>query len=134
MKDFLQSWSEDLCSSSPLSLRATVEVLGERSADIGPRSEKAKVRVVAHPADRFEVVNKMSKTEALDRLGHPEAVVFGILDVLMVSMTAPLRNVRLVLDQVEFDPIRSSAMAFRQAGRDAGRKIVEEWKKSPATY
>jgi hypothetical protein len=33
--------------------------------------------------------------------------------------------VRIMIEEAEYHDIHSSPMAFRQAGRDAGRKIIE---------
>jgi hypothetical protein len=57
--------------------------------------------------------------------GYLDWVVFGLLDVLMLSESAPLKNIRIILEKTEIDAVNSSCMAFRHAGRDAGRKLLQ---------
>jgi hypothetical protein len=101
-----------------------VIVTGERDHHLGPRWEFAKLTIVAEPAERFEIVNEVRMTPELEALRFPEWAIYGVLDVLMVAGSAPLTGVRLTLKDAGWNPVDSSAMAFRQAGRDAGRKIA----------
>ena len=79
---------------------------------------------MAEPAERFEVVNEVQAQRGLEALRFPECAIFGVLDILMVSESAPVASVRLTLKDALWDPTDTTAMAFRQAGRDAGRKIL----------
>jgi hypothetical protein len=80
------------------------------------------------PADRFELVDRVPCGPAIDALGigWPRAVVFGLLDILMTMESHPLYNVRVTLTDAAYHHTDSTEIALREAGRDAGRKIVEE--------
>lgn len=80
--------------------------------------------MVAEPTEQFEVITEVKMTPELEALRFPESVIYGVLDVLMVAGPAPLAGVRLRLKDADWDPVDTSAMAFPQAGRDAGRKIA----------
>jgi hypothetical protein len=130
MKDYLGLWNKKLLEQCSFSVDRSVTVVGERDQHLGPRWEKAKVQVTVEPSMVFEVVNAVHDDKELQKFGYPDWVVFGLLDVLMVAFSAPVRNVRIILEKAEYDPVLSSAMAFRQAGRDAGRKIIQALNKS----
>jgi Elongation factor G, domain IV len=125
MSEHLRKWADGLLTARPWPLSQRVTVVGERDAHLGPRLEFARVRISIEPAAQFEVVELTEPSEELRMLGYPESVVLGVLDILMVALSAPVKGVRIVLEEAEYDPIDSSPLAFRQAGRDAGRKVVE---------
>jgi hypothetical protein len=125
MSDYLKLWADELLKRSSFTPKSKIAVVGERNQHLGPRFEFAKVQLSVEPASRFEVVDAVVPNEELRQLGYPDWVVFGLLDVLMVAKSAPLTNVRVVLEKVEHHPVDSSPMAFRHAGRDAGHKIIE---------
>ncbi len=131
MKDFPRIWAEALLSARPMPLLQSVTVVGERDAHLGPRLEFARVKISVEPANKLEVVDAAQTNEEMRNLGYPDSVVLGILDILMVALSAPVRAVRIVLEEVEYDPISSSPMAFRQAGRDAGRKVIKAMSEAP---
>lgn len=109
-------------------LTRPVTVLGRRNRQFGPRGEFAKVQLTLNPAPRFEVVDKVEERAELERLGAgwPDAAIFGLLDVLMFAEPGPLHSVSVVLELVWYHEVDSSMMAFRYAGQDAGRKVVED--------
>jgi hypothetical protein len=125
MKDYLRLWAEGFLELSPGYIKHRVSVVGERNQVLGPRIEAAKFNVTVEPSETFEVVNLVPETEVLKGAGFPDWAIFGILDVLLVADFGPLREVRIILEEVGYDEISSSPMAFRQAGRDAGRKIMK---------
>jgi hypothetical protein len=95
---------------------------------IGPRGEFAKVQMTLTPAPSFEVIDDVAERAELERLGveWPDPVIFGLLDVLMLAEPGPLHKVSVVLELVWYHEVDSSVMAFRHAGQDAGRKIIED--------
>lgn len=132
MKDYLKLWAEGLLGGSPLPIRSRITVTGERNQHLGPRWEFAKVRVSVEPAPSFEVVDAVPDNEELRQLGYLDWAVLGLLDVLMVAESAPLISLRVILMNAEHHRVDSSPMAFRHAGRDAGRQIIEALKKGSA--
>lgn len=125
MTDYLKLWADGLLKRRSLTLKSKITVVGERNQHLGPRFEFAKVQITVEPAPSFEVVDIVPGNEELRQLGYPDWAVFGLLDVLIVAESSPLTNIRVILEKVEHHPVDSSQMAFRQAGRDAGRKIMQ---------
>jgi len=125
MKDYLTLWADGLIKQNPLPLRKTITVTGERNQHLGPIWQKATVQLKVEPASSFEVIDAVPVDAELHSFGYPDWVVLGLLDVLMVAFSAPLKTLRVILEKAEYDPVDSSPAAFRQAGRDAGRKIIE---------
>ena len=134
MKDYLNLWFQELLRVTSLTLKSRITMTGESNRHLGPRWEFARVRVTVEPALYFEVVDATSGNEEARREGvldrYLDWTIFGLLDVLMMDRHAPLRNIRIILEEIEIHPIDSSQMSFRNAGRDAGRKILESFRQS----
>jgi len=121
---YITKWCDEIQSRTSMTVSSSIAVTGVRDAHLGPRLEYAKIEVLAEPATTLEVAFAPDVEQSdTDRM-FLDAAVFGVLDILLVSELYPLRNVAITLTRVEYDPISSSPMAFRQAGRDAGRKIM----------
>jgi translation elongation factor EF-G len=127
MNDHLSLWAEGLPNQPSRLLSRPITVLGKHVRQLGPRGEFAKVRLTVHPSDLFEVIDRVAESSALEKLGvgWPDCAIFGLLDVLMFAEFGPIYKVRVVLEEVWYHEVDSSWQAFRHAGRDAGRKIVE---------
>ena len=121
----LEAWYRDLVVRRSSTLPHSVQVEGLRRKHLGPRSEYARVVFEAVPADEFAVSGPAVplSDECLDLL---RSAIFGFLDVVLTAGRGPLRNVALRVVEVDCHPIDSSSMAFREAGRDAGRKLLQE--------
>ena len=99
---------------------------GVQKKHLGPRLEYAAIELKVEPSDCFEVdfsdrlknINDESK-ELLD------AAVYGILDVILTHLIQPLRNIKINILSANIHPVDSNKMAFRKAGRNAGKKILE---------
>jgi hypothetical protein len=124
MKDYLTLWAEGPSDEGSRTLTAPVTVIGEWTHR--PKSEFAKVQLTVEPATDFEVVDAVEHKNELERLGvgWPDPVILGLLDTLMNSDLGPLRNVRVTLELVWYHELDSTRNAFRNAGREAGRKII----------
>ena len=127
MKDYLRLWAEGLPNQPSRPLSAPITVVGKRMKPLGPRSEFAKVKLTARPSDSFEVIDRVAEKNELEKLGvgWPDSAIFGLLDVLMFTKSGPLYKVAIALEEVWYHEVDSSWRAFRLAGRDAGRQIVE---------
>jgi hypothetical protein len=125
MKNYLNLWQQELLKLNSLTLKSKVTVIGERNKHLGPRWEIAKIQITVEPAPGFEVVDVYPDNQEARQEGYLDWVVFGLLDVLMLSESAPLKNIRIILEKAELDAVNSSCMAFRHAGRDAGRKLLQ---------
>jgi hypothetical protein len=127
MNDFLTQWLNGLLSRQSWKLKRSVSVTGRREKDWGGRSEFASVSLTIDPAEHFEVVDRVpcrSEIEALN-VGWPQTVAFGLLDVLMTMESHPLYKVRVTLVDAAYHQTDSTEIALREAGKDAGRKLVE---------
>ena len=127
MKDYLSLWAEGLPNQHSRRLSAPITVLGKRVRQLGPKGEFAKVQLTVNPSDSFEVIDRIAERSELEKLGvrWPDCFIFGLLDVLMFTRSGPLFKVCVVLEEVWYHEVDSSWQAFRHAGRDAGRKIIE---------
>jgi translation elongation factor EF-G len=109
-----------------MTLRESVEIEGVREANLGPRWEFAKIKLRAEPSSLFEVRKEVGPNQVkLDADGFLDAAVMGLLDVLLVAGQSPLKNVRITLLAAEEHEVDSSCNAFRMAGRDAGKKLMD---------
>jgi elongation factor G-like protein len=125
MKDYLTLWAEGPSDEDARTLAAPVTVIGEWNH--GSKSEFAKIQLTVQPAKDFDVVDAVEHKNELEKLGvdWPDPVILGLLDTLMNADSGPLRNVRVTLERVWYHELDSTWNAFRNAGRNAGRKIIE---------
>lgn len=131
MSEYIDEWCRDLTQGNYWPLRTNGAVEGLREKELGPRSEFARIKIVFAPADHFEVVCSSPNRNELEETGFLRSAILGVLDVLFTAQIYPVRNVRLEIVDAEIDPMRSSASAFRWAGREAGKKIITELETSP---
>jgi hypothetical protein len=127
MNDFLKQWLNGLSNRQSWTLKRSVSVTGRREKHWRGKSEFASVSLTIDPAEHFEVVDRApcrSEIEALG-VGWPQPVIFGLLDVLMMMESYPLYKVRVTLSDAAYHHTDSTEIAFREAARDAGRRIVE---------
>lgn len=123
---FIDEWSADVLTRASRVLTRPVEVEGERKAHLGPRLEVARVRLLVEPAEAFEVSIEAPGLDAiLGGASFARAAVLGFLDVVLLAEPQPLRKIRVRVLEVRIDPVSSSAMAFRRAGRVAGKRLLE---------
>jgi hypothetical protein len=126
MKNYLKLWTDNILERKSFQLQSGLEVVGERKAHLGARCEIATIRLTVTPAENFQVYfSEVSNYDEVVENGYLDAAVFGILDVLLVGANYPLTEIAIIFRTFEIDPIESNVPAFRQAGRDAGRKILE---------
>ena len=120
--NYLQLWFEARGKRVNSLLSSRLTAAGECKKHLGPTFQFARVSVSVEPADEFDVVDLVPQNEELKRLRYPDYVIFGLLDVLITSDYFPLSKVRIILTNVEYNAVESSAMAFREAGRDFSKK------------
>jgi len=124
-KTYLQLWFETLLKkpSAPLTFVATAT--GECDKHLGPTWQFARIKVRIEPAARFEVADLVPNNEELRGSGYPDWAIFGLLDVLVLSDSFPIDKVRIVLTEADYNAVESSPMAFREAGRESAREILQ---------
>lgn len=126
MKNYLKLWADNILERKSFQLQSGFEVVGERKAHLGARCEIATIRLAVRPAESFQVYSSdLFNYSEVSENGYLDAAVFGILDVLLVGANYPLTEIAIIFRAFDIDPVESSIPAFRQAGRDAGRKILE---------
>jgi hypothetical protein len=148
VKDYLALWFEGLPRRHRVNLMSVMTVTGKCFRHLGGHSAYAQVRLRLEPATQFEVsevppdvkfrVQKEGKyfpddfdiPKNLEKL--LDCAIVGFLDSTLLDEQAPKPEFRIFLEEIEFCPIESSEWAFREAGRDAGKKLIEafhnEWR------
>ncbi len=126
MTNILAQWGSGLAGGQSMRLPCAVVAEGLRDRHLGPRSEWARVRVSLKPALALSIQTASTVSIEAQEEGYADAVVLGVLDVLMVSQPYPIREVAISLEMLEVDPINSSRQAFRMAGRDAATKALAQ--------
>lgn len=127
----IDEWFRERMTVPTARLAGEVRVSVVHDRHLGPTWERAGVVLEVAPSDAFDV-------ELLPGVGNAEeqeyatATALGFLDVAMVNTPFPLRDVRLRILQLIVDPVGSSHMAFREAGRQAARKVLEGLRKKSA--
>lgn len=123
---YLERWYEDLVSKPSMPIEHAIQLQGVHDEHLGPRDAFAMVEFLIEPAPEFDVAVKLPDGELTSEqrmfLDH---AVFGFLDVVLTTETYPIRAIRLTIVNASFHAISSSAMAFRQAGRDAARQFLD---------
>ena len=124
---YLDLWIANLRQRNSVRLTQAITVVGHREKHFGPRSEFARVEMTTSPAEELDVVDNVHCRKELEALGvaWPRSVVFGLLDVLMFAEFGAVYKIRITLDDAACHEVDSSESAFREAGRDAGRKVIE---------
>jgi hypothetical protein len=125
--NYLEKWTESLLLGRSQPLTRTVRVEGVRKAHLGPRMDFAQVEFVVESADGFEVSIEVQNLEVnLEQRSFIDSAILGFLDVVMLAEPFPLKNIKLRVVGADFDPVSSNSMAFRLAGREAARKLLDE--------
>lgn len=123
---YLERWATSILSRRSGTLTKAVRVDGVRKAHLGPRMEIARIGLLVEPAEAFEVVaGGPAIAPTCEHERFIEWAIFGFLDVVMVAEPDPIRSVKITVVDAEVDAVSSSMMAFRHAGRDAGRRFLE---------
>jgi hypothetical protein len=125
VKDFVSLWLDGLPRRKAKTVSAPIKASGKFDGYLVYGFQRAEIELDVEPSSSFEVVDALHRNEEVRDNGFFEWAIFGLLDILMVAEPEPVSNVRLVLNDMDYDRIECSQLAFRLAGRDAGRKILE---------
>lgn len=125
----LSEWTADRprCRREPL--RAVVRVAG-RFERITSKRLFGAIVVVAEPAAELSVefelnTDQMRRQEGYGKHGFLGPVAFGLLDVLLIEMPYDILGARLRVVDLAEHPVDSVPFAYRMAGRDAARRILD---------
>jgi hypothetical protein len=127
--NYLEEWAVSIIRRPSAKLKATVEIDGLRNAHLGPRWEYAKVRMRIEPSDGFDVRFDIPRNPGTEQATYLDAAIMGLLDVVLVSESSPLTDIRVTVISIEEHEIDSSPRAFRMAGRDAGQSLLQAARK-----
>jgi Elongation factor G, domain IV len=125
----LHDWFQDRLTTLSARMPDEVRVSVTHDQHLGPTWERAGLVLEVGPADEF-TVELVGEQAGGDEREYANAAALGFLDVAMVSTPFPLRDVRVRVVELSVDPVASSQMAFRKAGRQAARKVIEELRKT----
>lgn len=124
MKDYIKLWTEYYMSRSRYIIHDEAIIMGEECFHAGPKLSVAKIKIKVTPSKSFSIVSSVFPNSELRTLGFPENVIYGMLDVLLLSENSPIANIKINIIEAYPDDIHSSYMAFKKAGRDAANKIM----------
>ena len=101
---------------------------GEINRHVSPRTIRAKVKIAIAPSAELEIIDGLApdKSRLLKDAECFDAVVYGVLDVMMTALPSPIKSFRLTILDALYDDIHSSPMAFRLAAREAAKSILSE--------
>jgi hypothetical protein len=126
MTHYLDRWARDAVSRPSLPLERSVRVEGVRQAHLGPRMEFARIEFLVEPAQEFQVAMELPPRDTSpEQIRFVDSAIFGFLDVVLLAEQRPYTQFKLQVVGAEVDPVSSSLIAFRLAGRDAGRKFLD---------
>jgi len=123
-------WLDSIAKIRSSNLPVTVDVIGEFNAYLVYSNQHAVVKMQIEPAQNLEVVTNDTVIEKIQYAEYIDSAIFGLLDVLAFSGPLAYFNVRIVVKDADCDRINFSPMAFRFAGRDAGRKVLQHVRES----
>ena len=123
-EDLRYRWFENILSTSALPMKSCVTITSEYDKHLGPTWQSAGLTVVVSQSEGFSFTNKVPMTDDLAGAKFPEYAVFGFLDIIMVADQICSECIKLEFTEARFDTVNTTAMAFREAGRDAGRKLL----------
>ena len=125
--EFFNKWFESLLGKTGRKLNRNISASGECRKHTGPSIWFAAVTIDFSPNDKFEVGDRLKPEIAKltqDR-GWYDYIVFGVLDVFLVSSTTPIRDFKLIIHEIDFNDIESNQIAFRLAARNAASKALD---------
>ncbi len=123
---YMEKWFHGLASGPTHTWDTPLSAEGICDRPISPRIWYAKVEIMISPSDQFEIRDKSepSLDSQIDGMRWLEQIAFGMLDVMLTYLAAPIRNFELTVLSFDFDAINTNPMAFRLAARDAALKIL----------
>jgi hypothetical protein len=125
----LSMWDEGPSDNDSRSLRTPQTVIGECLNT--EKSEYAKIQLTVSPAEKLEIIDRVEQKSEVERLevDWPHCVILGLSDLLKHS----LGKMSVTLELVWYHDRDSTRNAFREAGRDAGRKILATLERETST-
>jgi hypothetical protein len=125
----LHEWSSSLVKDTQLGIPRPFLVEGTVDRHAGPTWMRAEATVIFEPSGELglDLTKLEEKPEDADKFAR--IFLFGVLDVTMIDKSPQISNFVVKFIKLRYDKIESSPLAFRLAGREAGRKLLELLKK-----
>ena len=122
----IQEWMDDLRHKPHMTIQDSLELHVTLDQHLGPAWLFAGLDVVVQPHDGWAVSLALPEGDG-DLIPEPyiRGAIYGFMDVLLLQPHRPVLNLHVTLTGFRYDPVNSSAMAFRLAGRMAGRQLLE---------
>lgn len=125
MKTYFEQWFNNLMSRRSEVISISGTVVGLQNRHLGPRTDYAKLAITYEPWDSFLIDCTAPNIEELRANAYLDYAVFGVLDVLLTAQSYPIRNIHLTIKEADIHPVHANQLAFRWAGRDAARKLLD---------
>lgn len=122
--EWLQSFSS-LSHSGLKPLTEPLRVSGSVDIIVGPRSLTAAVILNLHDSQSGFDADLGEWTSQGEVSDFAKAAIFGFMDVTMVSERQPFSGFHVSIADLKIDPVNSCIVAFRLAGREAGKRFLE---------
>ncbi len=125
---YLEKWFQDISSGPTLTWNTPLSAQGICDEYHSPRSWYAKVEIMISPSDHFEIIDRSepSLNGQVDGMRWLKQIAFGVFDVMLTCLTAPIRDFEVAVLSFDFDEINTNPMAFRLAARDAALNILHQ--------
>lgn len=131
-RNFLvNKWYDSILSdfnrSSPSQDCRIFEANGSVNIPMGPRSHVGEVRLLISPSSQgFSMTVNPNASNDSEAQVYAENAVFGFLDVFLTQTYGVVRRpVAVEVAGLSVDPVNSSPVAFRLAGRKAGWQYLD---------
>jgi len=126
-KDYFATWFNALVNNSSWRWSKSVVTAGTCRLISGPKTMYASVKIKFDPHEIFEVVNLLNRDvmKVVELEGWYESIIFGVLDVMLTIPATPIRDFKMEIQEIDFNEIESTQVAFRIAARDAACKALK---------
>jgi hypothetical protein len=124
--DFLTEWFDDIQCKPEFVWKRSVIVKGTCNMHTGPSIRYASLTIEFSPSSKFvvdDILNIDIRSLLLERDWYRH-IILGVLDVMLTTPISPIRNFKMTINQVDYNEIESTPIAFRLAARDTARRAL----------
>ena len=129
--DYIRRWFDSLFVFNrdyDRAISPPVSAVGNFNKNLGGMFVRATIELTVYDSETFEVAEACEVASEEERT-FLEAGIFGFLDIVLLTYYFPKEKIRITVNRIEVHPVGSNRWAFREAGKDAGRQIVDAWQK-----
>lgn len=121
MHKIVESWIYGIFNKMSPILDSEIKVVGVRERY---PMERASATLIVKPSNIFAVEIENEEILSDEEVKFANFFVFGVLDVIISSDLVKISRVSICISCLVIDPVISSPISFRHAGRDAGEKFI----------